>query len=284
MRTSFLVSLIAMLALSASAQMMGNGSSGLSNMMSRELLAPAAGRGPGAAGSFWKTDLWVKSAPGTTVTLEFHISDSATDAAAATARVVVDHGVLFLPDVMKSTFNLDQGFGNIVLRASNALSAQIRVYTSSGTGAYGASFMAMPTSMSMRGSGGMMDGDDLYQLYVLGLQPVPRFRVNVNISNAGSSAISGVADILDADGLAPNGSPVSLPFSIRAYSSHQFGNVLAGLTSRLGDGSAMQLRVRLNDGSTGMMMVIVSVVDNDTNDTYTIVGSMMDGAGGGMMP
>ena len=286
MRVAGVLTLVMMLAVSVSAQMMGGGpqsGSGMQNMMSTDLLAPGAGRGPGANGSFWRTDLWIKSLPGSKVTLEFHVNDSATDAATATTNVSVDSGILFLPDVMKNTFHLDQGFGNIVLRSTNALSAQLRVYTSNGNGGYGAAFMAMPTSMAMRGSGGMMDGDDLYQLYVLGLQPQPRARVNVMVSNSGSIPINGTVDILDSDGLAPNGAPVSLPFSIRAYSSHQFGNVLDGLSSRFGDGSTMQIRVRLTNGSTGMVIVIASVVDNITNDTYTVMGSMMDGVRG-MMP
>ena len=79
---------------------------------------------------------------------------------------------------------------------------------------------------------------------------------------------------LDADGL---------PFSIRVYSSHQFGNVLDGPTSRFGDGSTMQIRVRVSNGSTGMVIVIASVVDNITNDTYTVMGSMMYSVRG-MMP
>jgi len=287
MKLAGVVTLMMMLTVSASAQMMGGGpqtgNGSQSNMMSTELLAPGAGRGPGAGGSFWRTDLWIKSVAGSKVTLEFHVSDSATDAATATADVSVANGILYLPDVMKSTFNLDHAFGNIVLRSRAALSAQLRVYTSDGSGGYGAAFMAMPTSMAMRGSGGMMDDDDLYQLYVLGLQPQPRARVNVMVSNSGSIPISGTVDILDADGLAPNGAPVSLPFSIRAYSSHQFGNVLDGLSSRFGDGSTMQIRVRLANGSTGMVIVIASVVDNITNDTYTVMGSMMDSVRG-MMP
>ena len=160
----------------------------------------------------------------------------------------------------------------------------MRVYTIAGGGSYGAAFMALPTSMAMHGSGGMMDDDDRYQVRVLGLQPEPRARVNVMVTNAGNTTMTGTLDILDADGLPPGGSAAtSLPFSIRAYSSHQFGDVLSGVTSRFGDGSGLQLRVRLSNGSTGMVMVLASVVDNVTNDTYTVMGSMMDGTAG-MMP
>lgn len=273
-------------ALAASAQMGGGsqpGSSNMTNMMSTAVLAPGAGRGPGADGSMWRTDLWIKAVAGSSVALEFHPVDAATDAPAATAQVSVPNGVVFLPDVLKNTFNLDQAFGNILLRSAAGVSGTVRVYTSAGVGGYGAAFMAMPTSTAMRGSGGMMDGDDRYQMYVLGLQPQPRARVNVMVTNSGSTAISGTVDILDADGLAAGGSAVSIPFAIRAYSSHQFGDILAGVTSRFGDGSALQLRVRLANGSTGMIMVLASVVDNTTNDTYVVPGSMMNG-GAGMMP
>src|SRR5512141_523048 len=113
MRSTFLGLAVALLlVLPSSAQMTGTGPV---NMMSNELLAPAAGRGPGAVGSLWRTDLWLKSAAGSTVTLEFHPMDSTTDAAAATAQVRMDSPVMFLADVMKSDLGLDQGFGNIVV-------------------------------------------------------------------------------------------------------------------------------------------------------------------------
>ena len=288
MRSAVLaVCMSVVVSLAASAQMTGggpqSGTSNMANMMSTEVLAPAAGRGPGAGGSVWRTDLWIKAAAGSTVTLEFHPLDAATDGPMATATQSMTSGVLYLPDVLKNTFNIDQAFGNILLRSSTGLSATVRVYTIAGGGAYGAAFMAMPTSTAMRGSGGMMDGDDRYQMYVLGLQPQPRARVNVMVTNPGNSAIAGTIEILDADGLVPSSAVAPLQFSIRAYSSHQFGDVLSGVTSRFGDGSALQLRARLSNGSTGMVMVLASVVDNVTNDTYTVMGSMMDGASG-MMP
>jgi hypothetical protein len=263
-----------------SAQMTGNGPT---NMMSNEILAPAAGRGPGAAGSFWRTDLWLKSAAGSTVTLEFHPNDSTTDAAAATAKVTMSSPVMYLPDVLKNNLGIDQAFGNIVVRGTLPVSATIRAYTSAGTGSYGSAFMAMPTSMAMRGSGGTMMDNDQYQLYVTGLQPEPRARVNAMVTNSGSVPINGTVDVLDADGQPALSGTTSFPFTLRAYSSHQFGNILDGLTSRYGDGSGIQLRLRLADGSTGMVMMLASVVDNVTNDTYTVMGNMMNG-GSGMMP
>jgi len=90
-------------------------------------------------------------------------------------------------------------------------------------------------------------------------------------------------DVLDGDGSAQSGGSASMPFSIRAYSSHQFGDGLSSVNSRFGTGTGLQVRVRLDDGSTGMMMIVSSVVDNITNDIYAVMGSMMD-AQRGMMP
>ncbi len=258
---------------SAAAQMTGTGPV---NMMSGDVLAPVAGRGPGAFGSFWTTDLWLKGTAGSTVSLEFHTADSSTDAATATAQVTMSSPVMYLADVMKTVLGLDTAFGNILIHGSRPVSATIRTYARAGNGSYGSAFMAMPVSTAMRGSGGMMGDNDQYQLYVQGLLPEPQARVNVVITNAGSVLISGTMEIIDADGQAPIGGPSSQPFSIRAYSAHQFGDVLSGFTSRFGDGSGMQVRIRLADGSAGMVMVLASVVDNTTNDGYTVMGSMMD--------
>src|SRR5436190_18522272 len=236
----------------------GNGTD--HNMMSGEVLAPAAGRRPGASGSQWRTDLWITGLSGSTVTLEFHPIDASSDSATATAEISLSRRTTYLPDVLKNTLNIEQGFGNILLRSTQGVSATVRVYTTDGTGSYGAAFMAMPTSWAMHGNGGMMDDDDLYQIYVLGLLPQPRARVNVVVTNSGSTAIAGRVEILDADGLAAS-SVNPLPFSIRAFSSHPFNDVLSNVTSRFGDGSAMQIRVRLNNGSSGKLMVITSVTD-----------------------
>jgi hypothetical protein len=47
----------------------------------------------------------------------------------------------------------------------------------------------------------------------------------------------------------------------------------------------MQVRVRLNQGSTGMVMAYAVVNDNATNDGYVVMGNMMNGGRGmGMMP
>ena len=165
----------------------------------------------------------------------------------------------------------------------------MRVYNNGGGGAYGLSFMGMPSTMSLRSMpmmGGSFGMDD-FAMYMLGLLPEPGNRVNVNVVNTNSTAVNGVVEILDSDGSAPSGTGVtSLPFSIAGYSSHQFNGVLANVHSRFGTGdTGLQVRVRLTQGSTGMVMAYAVVNDNATNDGYVVMGNMMNGGRGmGMMP
>jgi hypothetical protein len=250
-------------------------------MVSTDVVVPSAGRGPGAAGSFWVTDLWVRSKDRAEVTLEFHALDAPSGSPTATATLPMTQPVVYLADVMKNTFGLESGFGNIRVRSARPVAATLRVYSTGAGGNYGFAFMGMPSSMSM-GSPGMMGGDDSRRFYVQGLLPQPQARVNVMIANTSSTLIQGTCDVLDADGAAPATGPASFPFGIQAYSGHQFGNVLAGVHSRFGDDMGLQLRITLDAGNGGTMMTMASVVDNETNDSYVVMGSMMDDDAGMM--
>jgi hypothetical protein len=163
------------------------------------------------------------------------------------------------------------------------------VYNNGGGGAFGLSFMGMPSTMSLRSmpmSGGSFGMDD-FAMYMLGLLPGPGNRVNVSVVNTNSGTVTGLVEVLDSDGSTPSGTGVtSLPFQIAGFSSHQFNDVLANVHSRFGAGdTGLQVRVRLNQGSSGMVMAYAVVNDNTTNDGYVVMGSMMNGGSGmGMMP
>ena len=245
------------------------------NMISTDIMVPAAGRGPGAAGSFWVTDLWIRCPAGGDATLEFHGLDSPSAAPLATATVHMNQPVIYLADVIKTAFGIDSGFGNIRIRSTNPATATLRVYSPGGGGSYGFAFMGMPASMGM-GSGSMMGGDDAHRMYIQGLLPQPQARVNVMVMNTGSQPIQGTVEVLDADGAAPATGPVALRFSIQPYSGHQFNNALAGVRSRFSDDMGLQLRIKMDDQMQGMMMSLATVTDNVTNDGYVIMGSMMD--------
>jgi hypothetical protein len=127
---------------------------------------------------------------------------------------------------------------------------------------------------------------DDFAVYMLGLLPEPGNRVNVAVSNTNSSTVAGVVELLDGDGSTPSGSgPMTLPFTIQGYSAHQFNGVLANVHSKSGNDATLQVRVRLNQGTSGMVMAYAVVNDNTTNDGYVVMGNMMNGGRGmGMMP
>jgi len=254
------------------------------NMISTDMMVLAAGRGPGAAGSFWTTDLWLRCPDGGDATLEFHALDSPSAAPTATATLHMTQPVAFFPDVLETVFGMSSGFGNIRMRTTNPGSATIRLSSPGGGGAYGFAFMAMPASMGMGSHSSMMGDDfDAARMYVQGLLPQPQARVNVMVMNTGSSPIQGSVEVLDADGGTPASGPVAMRFSIQSYSGHQFNDALAGVHSRFDGDMGLQLRIHMDDGTSGTMMALATVTDNATNDGYVIMGSMMDASGMGSM-
>jgi hypothetical protein len=249
---------------------------GPANMISTDVMVPAAGRGPGAAGSFWVTDLWIRCPAGGDVTIEFHGFDSPSAAALATATVHMREPVVFLADVVKTAFGMDTAFGNIRMRSTNPATATLRLYSPGGGGTYGFAFMGMPASMGM-GSSPMMGGnDDTHHMYIQGLMPQPQARVNALVMNPGAVPIQGAIEVLDADGGTPATGPMAFRFSIQPYSGHQFNNVLSAVRSRFPDGMGLQLRIKMDDQTQGMMMAAATVTDNVTNASYLVMGSMMD--------
>src|SRR6266508_5802466 len=107
------------------------------NMVSTDIMVPAAGRGPGAAGSFWVTDLWIRCPAGGDAAFEFHGLDSASSAPLATATVHMNQPVVYLADVIKTAFGMDSGFGNIRIRSTQPATATLRLYSPGGGGSYG---------------------------------------------------------------------------------------------------------------------------------------------------
>ena len=271
----------------ASAQMPpggGTGMNGPSDWMDDEILVPTGVRNDGKNGAFFQTDLWIRcqTLP-TTATLYFHSVDAASSSPAGTLPVTLTQPVTYFPDIISTTFGMGKAAGNIRIVASNPVSAVGRIYNDASGGAFGLAMMAMPSGMSLQSMpmmGGSYGMDD-FAMYMLGLLPEPGNRVNVAVINTNSATVSGVVEILDGDGSTPTGpGPMTLPFTIQGYSSHQFNDVLASVHSKGGNDATLQVRVRLNQGSTGMVMAYAVVNDNVTNDGYVVMGNMMNGGRG----
>src|ERR1019366_3204357 len=167
--------------------------------MSSDIVVPAAVRTDGKNGAFFQTDLWIrcKTAP-LSATLYFYPADAATSAPTVTVPMTLTQPVVYLPDVLSATFGLSRGAGNIRIVAGAAGSAVIRVYNNGGGGAYGLSFMGMPSTMSLRSMpmmGGSFGMDD-FAMYMLGLLPEPGNRANVSVINTNSGTVTGFLDVL----------------------------------------------------------------------------------------
>jgi hypothetical protein len=274
------------------AAQMGGGSTGMSgpsDWMSGEIIMPTGVRADGKGGAFFQTDLWIRcqTVP-TTATLYFHAADAPSASPTASAPITLTLPVTYLPDVVSATFGLSKAAGNIRIVAANPVSAVARVYNNASGGAFGVALMGMPSAMSLQSMpmmGGSYGMDD-FAMYMLGLLPEPGNRVNVAVINTSSATVSGVVEILDGDGSTPAGTgPASVSFAIQGYSSHQFNDVLANVHSKSGNDATLQIRVRMNQGATGMVMAYAVVNDNVTNDGYVVMGNMMNGGrgmGGGM--
>jgi hypothetical protein len=266
---------------------MGGGLTGMNgpdDWMSGEIIMPTGVRADGKNDAFFQTDLWIRcrTLP-TSATLYFHPADAASSSPAATFPITLTQPVTYLPDIVSTTFGLAKASGNIRIVAGNPVSAVARVYNNAAGGAFGLALMGMPSTMSLQSMpmmGGSYGMDD-FAMYMLGLLPQPGNRVNVAVVNTNSAAVTGLVEILDADGSTPTGTgPVTLPFTIQGYSSHQFNDVLANVHSKSGNDATLQVRVRLNQGSSGRFMAYAVVNDNTTNDGYVVMGNMMNGGRG----
>jgi hypothetical protein len=272
----------------------GTGMNGPADWMSGEIIVPSGARTDGQGGAFFQTDLWIRcqTVP-TTATLYFHAADAPSATPTASSPITLTQPVTYLPDVISTTFGLSKAAGNIRIVAANPVSAVARGYNAGGGGAFGVALMGMPSAMSLQSMpmmGGSYGMDD-FAMYMLGLLPEPGNRVNVAVINTNSTTVSGVVEILDGDGSVPAGTgPTSLSFTIQGYSSHQFNRVLDNAHSKSGNDATLQIRIRMNQGSTGMVMAYAVVNDNVTNDAYVVMGNMMNGGRGmgtgtmGMMP
>ena len=183
--------------------------------MSSDIVVPAAVRADGKNGAFFQTDLWIRcrTVP-VSATLYFYPADAATSSPAVTVPMTLTQPVVYLPDILSATFGVSKGAGNIRIVAGSSVSAVIRVYNNGGGGAYGLSFMGMPSTMSLQSMpmmGGSFGMDD-FAMYMLGLLPGPGNRVNVSVVNTNSGTVNGVVEVLDSDGSVPcNGMPSKIP-------------------------------------------------------------------------
>lgn len=107
----------------------------------QRLLVPAAGRGPGANGSEWRTDLVLRNESATASSVAIRLlGNASTTPAVADASVDIAPGrILVVEDALMTLFGLERGSGALLLTpgAGASLRATSRTYTRTSAGTYG---------------------------------------------------------------------------------------------------------------------------------------------------
>ena len=107
----------------------------------QRLIVPTAGRGPGANGSEWRTDLVLRneSTSASPVAIRL-LGNASTTPAVADASVDIGPGrILVIEDALLTLFGLERGSGALLLTpsAGTSLRATSRTYTRTGAGTFG---------------------------------------------------------------------------------------------------------------------------------------------------
>jgi hypothetical protein len=113
----------------------------LRTSLRQRLVVPAAGRGPGANGSEWRTDLVLRneSASASTVAVRLLANPSTTPVVADALVDIAPGRILVVEDALMTLFGLERGSGALLLTpgAGTSLRATSRTYTPAGAGTFG---------------------------------------------------------------------------------------------------------------------------------------------------
>jgi Viral BACON domain len=221
---------------------------------SGKLLLPVAARGPGAAGSVWRSDAWLVNASASTlsVTPSYQPADG-TAAIGAIPIVLAPGAMAWLPDLIQSVFHLDTGYGSIAFTApSGASSVYIasRMFNVSDKGTYGQGIWPVEAVHEARNGS---------SIALFGLERSALFRTNLGlIETAGASAkvvVSGGAKLVTYD--------------LTPYQYLQVNDILGAL-GMPGGSMNKSISVKLTSGVS--ISAFGSIADMVTSDPTTVPG------------
>lgn len=220
------------------------------------VVIPIVTRAPGAAGTVWRSDLWVYSPFGDemTVSLTFHPVGGG-DPVVRKATLAPYHGLEFV-DVVGSLFGLDNASGLLVVDVvEGRVEARARIYnTGHPSGEFGQAVVGLPLSVLGR------------QAYIGGFSGAEGSRVNAGVANPTGTAFEVGMSVSDGDGNGLGG--LSIPLAPGQVV--QVNNVLA----TLGIPPTANLRIQFNSAfSENLIYGYVSVVRNDTGDASFLFGT-----------
>lgn len=182
------------------------------NETSNEVLVPIVGRTPGAAGTFWQTDLFITNLTPDYYTLPVVVELFLNDGAERKTFTVdvPGNGTVTYRDVVREQFGRDDAVGILRVSSSNPqaqLAVRASIYnTGSSAGTFGQSVDALPIASLSRIS------------FVGGLATTDGHRSNYGIANPNATPVKGIVYLLAPEGHAFTQYHVELaPFSVRQF-------------------------------------------------------------------
>jgi plastocyanin len=221
---------------------------------------PAVARGPGANGTFFRSDLRIVnlSASAASVDLTFLPSGSDNRTAQTVQLSVGGRESRDVDDVVQSVFGVAAGIGGLRVTSSADLVVTSRTYTSSGDpecpGTYGQFIPALEASRAVtRGVIGHLGSSEV---------PVSGFRTNIGAVNPSDASVTVVLNLRNGAGGASLGTAT--------LALQPFGHLQQGLASLFSVATLTSSNLFLEIDAPSAVLAYASIVDNESGDSIFI--------------
>ncbi len=239
-------------------------------------LIPVAAHGPGRVHTSWKTDMRIfNPSASSAVAFDLYLIPSGADGTVTYSHLGVKippNTIADFNDVLKTSFGVTNGKGNVVLQAIGAkLIATSRTYNSGGANGTFGQFVGADEGLSAIGSG---DGP----VTMVQLANNGSFRTNIGISEASGRPADVTITLHDGTTGAVLGTPKTI--HVKAFSNEQTAlfNLVGAPNS---DNAYATAQVT---GGVGRIVAYATVVDGGTGDAIFIPGSVASSADSWMIP
>jgi len=222
------------------------------------VVLPIIGRFPGAAGTQWRTDLFLgnRSSVDKTITMTYYPSGGS---AATQSVTMTPFSVTTIRDVVLSRFGFENSAGQLILSttSSSAFEARARIYNAGNpAGEFGQSVPGIGLTRLAR------------QGYLFGLSGIGGNRVNAGVANPLDRAFDVTMVIFDAANVVLHREEIAL----QPHQTVQFNDIFTrfGIAPREG--------IQINFGATSTdpadtLYGYASEVRNDTGDAVFVFGT-----------
>ncbi|NOZ79818.1 MAG: S8 family serine peptidase [Acidobacteria bacterium] len=242
-------------------------------------LIPVAAHLPGAGTppTFWKTDMRVFN-PSTDSTAAFDLYLVPEDADGTTtyshiALRVPPNTIANLQDVIKTSFGVTNGKGNLVIQAAGTeLLATSRTYNSGATSGTFGQFVGADLGISAIGKG---DGP----VTMLQLASNDAYRTNVGFSEASGHSADVTITLHDGSTGTVIGTPKT--YAVKPFSNVQINKIFEKLGA---PSSANAYAIVQVTGGVGRITAYATVVDRTTGDAIFVPGAMPSAASSQVIP